>query len=142
LESGCGSVLLKSCLTHLPHMSDKARTYQALTLIRLTPDASNESSGALQKYLLCLLLYVGRLRPLWAFYDLKFDRVPFLQGPISIAYYCRVMNENVRTIIPPYKAISLRIVKPFHFTNHLALLLRIVRGLAEENTIGEMPLKP
>ena len=39
---------------------------------------------------------------------------------------CRVMNENVRTIIPSYKAISLHIVKPFHFTNQLALLLRVV----------------
>jgi hypothetical protein len=38
------------------------------------------------------------------------------------------MNENVRTIIPSYKAISLRIVKPFHFANHLALLLRVVRA--------------
>jgi hypothetical protein len=44
------------------------------------------------------------------------------------------MNENVRTILPAQEAIALRIVKPFYFTNHLALLLGIVRGLAEENT--------
>jgi hypothetical protein len=52
------------------------------------------------------------------------------------------MNENVRTIVPPYKAISLRIAKPFHLANHLALLLRIVRGLAGELQIVGMPLKP
>ncbi len=44
------------------------------------------------------------------------------------------MNENVRTIIPSYKAISLHIVKPFHFANHLALLLEDRPGLAGEDT--------
>src|SRR5882762_3942574 len=44
------------------------------------------------------------------------------------------MNENIRTIIPPYKAISFHIIKPFYFTDHLTLLLRIVRGPAGENT--------
>jgi hypothetical protein len=38
------------------------------------------------------------------------------------------MDENVRTIIPADKAISLRIVKPFDCANHLALLLKIVLG--------------
>ena len=52
------------------------------------------------------------------------------------------MNENVRTIIPAQEAISLRIVKPFYFANHLALLLRILRDLPENIQTMEMPPKP
>lgn len=52
------------------------------------------------------------------------------------------MNENIRTIIPAQEAISLRIVKPFYFANHLALLLRIVRDLAGKIPTIEMPPKP
>ncbi len=49
------------------------RTYQALTLIRLGSDEFTYREKSMQKYLLCLLFYVGRLKPLWALYDLKID---------------------------------------------------------------------
>jgi hypothetical protein len=53
------------------------------------------------------------------------------------------MNENVRTILPPQETISLRIVKPFYFSNHLTPLLRFVLGaLQGEILTPGMPLKP
>jgi hypothetical protein len=53
-----------------------------------------------------LLAYVSGLRPLWTLHNLKFNYITLLQGPIAISGDGRVMNEEIRTVIPPDETVA------------------------------------
>jgi hypothetical protein len=52
--------------------------------------------------------------------NFEFNRVPFVKGPISLAYNCRVVDKYVWTVIAPDEAVTLRIIKPFDWALHLS----------------------
>lgn len=56
------------------------------------------------------------LWPLLALNDVKFDFVAFLQTFVTIDLNCAVVNEDIRSVISSYKAVTLRIVEPLHLT--------------------------
>jgi hypothetical protein len=51
-------------------------------------------------------LNVGSLRALGPLNNLKLDRISFLQSAIAIARDCRVMDENVGTVVASYKPVT------------------------------------
>src|SRR5215470_3894264 len=66
-------------------------------------------------------LYVCCLWSLGPLNDLEFDRVAFLQRPITVSNDGGVVDKNIRTIFPSDEAVSLRVVKPFYGSLHLDL---------------------
>src|SRR5215472_13914580 len=73
---------------------------------------------------------VRGLPTFWALYDFEFDRIPFLQGTVTVADNRRVMNKDIGAFITPDKAIPLRVVEPLHCALHVSLPHRtaIIRG--------------
>jgi hypothetical protein len=72
----------------------------------------------------CRFGYVRRLGPFRTLHDIKFDRISFLQRPVSIADDRRIVYEHVGAIFSPDESVSLRIIEPFncslHFVSPLA----------------------
>ena len=70
------------------------------------------------------LAYIGRLRPLWALYNFKFDRIPFLQRPVAIPDDRGIVNENIGSVFTANESVSFRIIEPLyrslHFVSPLA----------------------
>ena len=53
------------------------------------------------------LNHVRRLRSLCALNYLEFNRVPFVQGFVSLGYDCAVMDKYIWTIRAPDKAVAM-----------------------------------
>jgi hypothetical protein len=51
-------------------------------------------------------------------HDLKFDRISFLQRPVSIADDRRIVYEDVGAIFSPDESVSFGIIKPLHCSLH------------------------
>ena len=68
----------------------------------------------------CVHDNVGCLGTLGALYDFEFDGISLVESTIAVADDGRVMNENVRPIIPPDKTIALGVVGPLHFSLHVS----------------------
>jgi hypothetical protein len=56
--------------------------------------------------------YIGRLRPFLSLYDLKLYLVALLQALISFSGDGAVVNEDIRSIVTPEEAVTLRVVEP------------------------------
>jgi hypothetical protein len=52
-------------------------------------------------------------------HDLKLDAISLLQRSVAFTRNVGVMNENVRTVISPDKAVALGIYEPLHLALHL-----------------------
>jgi hypothetical protein len=63
--------------------------------------------------------HICSLRPLCTLDDFEFNRVPFVQGFVSLAYDCRVMYKYIRTIHASNEAVPFCVIEPldcaFHF---------------------------
>src|SRR5258706_3874388 len=66
-------------------------------------------------------LNVRRLWPLGALHNLEFDRVAFLQRPVTVSKYGGVMDKNVWPVFSANEAVSFRVVEPFHASEHFDL---------------------
>jgi len=49
-------------------------------------------------------------------FDLKFNLLALLQGLISFALNCRVMDEHIRTAFWNDKTVTFLVAEPLHFT--------------------------
>jgi hypothetical protein len=70
------------------------------------------------RYLYTWFRDVGRLRSFGSLNNFKFDGIPLVQAPITIARYRRIVYEHIRTVIAPDEAISFRIIEPLHDSLH------------------------
>jgi hypothetical protein len=62
--------------------------------------------------------YIASLRSFTTLDDLEFNCVPFVEGFVSVAYDCRVMNKYVWTVVAPDEAVAFRIIEPFDYALH------------------------
>jgi hypothetical protein len=60
------------------------------------------------------LTYVRRLGPFRPLYDFEFDRISFLQRPVTIPDYRGIMNEHIGPIFSANESVSFRIIKPLY----------------------------
>jgi hypothetical protein len=51
--------------------------------------------------------------------NLEFNRIPFIQGLVTLGYDRRVMDKHIRTSIAPDEAITFRIVEPLDRAFHV-----------------------
>jgi hypothetical protein len=63
-------------------------------------------------------LNVGSLRPLRSLNNLELDRISFLQSAITIAGDCRIVDENVGTVVAPYEPVPFGIIEPLYRSSH------------------------
>ena len=49
--------------------------------------------------------------------DIELDIIAFFEAFIPVELNCRVVDEDVRTIVTADESIALRVVEPFHFTS-------------------------
>src|SRR6266852_1812976 len=66
------------------------------------------------------LLHVGRLRTFRSLHNLEFDRLSFLQGAVTIPDDGRVMNKNIRAVLPANETVAFRVIEPFYSSLHFA----------------------
>ncbi len=62
--------------------------------------------------------HVTSLRPLWTLDNFEFNRVPFVQGLVTLADDCRVMDKYVWTVIASDEAVAFRVIEPSDLTLH------------------------
>jgi len=51
--------------------------------------------------------------------NFEFNGVSFIQGFVSLAYDCRVVDKYIWTVIAPNEAVAFRIIEPFDSALHL-----------------------
>jgi hypothetical protein len=59
-------------------------------------------------------LDVGSLRTFRSLHNLELDYVSFLQSPVTVTDYGRVVNEHIRAIVAPDKAVPFCVIEPFY----------------------------
>src|ERR1700730_1244323 len=64
------------------------------------------------------LCHICRLRPLWTLDNFEFNRVPFVQGFVSLAYDCRVVDKYVGSILASDETVTFRVVEPLDLAFH------------------------
>jgi len=62
--------------------------------------------------------HICSLRPLWTLDNFEFDRVPFVEGFVSLAYDCRVMDKYIWTVLASNEAVAFRVIEPFDLALH------------------------
>jgi hypothetical protein len=60
------------------------------------------------------LLNVGRLRTLRSLNNFEFDHVSLLQCAVAVSDDGGIVDEHIRAIVAPDKAITLCVIEPFH----------------------------
>jgi hypothetical protein len=65
-----------------------------------------------------LLHDVRSLRAFFPFDDFEFHDIAFPQRAVSVPGNCRVVNENIRPLIPAYESVTFGVAEPFHFSGH------------------------
>src|ERR1700730_18743466 len=65
------------------------------------------------------LCHICRLRPLWTLDNFEFNRVPFVQGFVSLAYDCRVMDKYIGSTLASDEAVAFRVIEPLDRAFHL-----------------------
>ncbi len=68
--------------------------------------------------------YITSLRSFRALDNLKFNLVPFVQGFVSLAYDCRVMDKYIWTMIASDKAVTSPVIEPLDYALHSSGLPR------------------
>jgi hypothetical protein len=61
---------------------------------------------------------VCSLRTLWTLDNFEFNRVPFFQGFVSVAYDSGVMDKYIWAFIAPDEAVTFRVIEPFNRALH------------------------
>ena len=62
------------------------------------------------------LIEAGNCISLWAFlplHDIEFNFVAFFEAFVSIELNCRIVDEDIRTIVTADESIAFRVVEPF-----------------------------
>jgi hypothetical protein len=67
-------------------------------------------------------LHIGSLRTFRPLHNLKLDSLSFLQSAVAVANDSGIMNENIRTIVAPDKAIAFRVIKPLYCAKQFGVL--------------------
>ena len=62
--------------------------------------------------------YITSFRSFRTLDNFEFNRIPFVQGFVSLAYDCRVVDKYVWTVIAPDEAVAFRMIKPFDLASH------------------------
>src|SRR6266852_1669819 len=78
--------------------------------LRRHPLSSDSFSGWLR--------HVRRLRPLGPLHNLEFDRISFLQCPVTVSDNRGIMYEHIRPILAPDESVSFRIIEPLYCSLH------------------------
>jgi hypothetical protein len=63
--------------------------------------------------------YICSLRPLWTLDNFELNRISFIQGFVSLACDCRVVDKYIWTVIAPDEAVAFRIIEPLDCAFHL-----------------------
>jgi len=64
------------------------------------------------------LTHIGRLWPFRALYNLKFDRIPFLQRPVAFPGDRGIVNEHIGPVFSANESVSFRIIEPLYCSSH------------------------
>src|SRR4029077_1069986 len=67
-------------------------------------------------------LYIGSLRTFRPLHNFKLDSLSFLQSTVAVANDSGIMNENVRAIVAPDEAVTLRVIEPFYCATQFGAL--------------------
>ena len=67
-----------------------------------------------EKILAGRFLNVGCLRTFWSLHNFEFDHVPFLQCAVAVPHNGGIVNEHIRAIVAPDKAVTFCVIEPFH----------------------------
>jgi len=62
--------------------------------------------------------YITSLRSFWTLDNCEFNRVPFVQGFVSLAHNCRVVDKYILTAIAPDEAVTFLVIEPLDHTFH------------------------
>ena len=63
--------------------------------------------------------YICSLRSLWTLDNFEFNRVPFVQGFVSLAYDSRVVDKYIWTVIMPDEVLTFCVIEPLDGAFHL-----------------------
>src|SRR5258708_7745663 len=64
--------------------------------------------------------HICSLRSFRTLGNLEFNRVPLVQGFVSLADDCRIVDKYIWTVIAPDKPVPSGVVEPFDYALHLA----------------------
>src|ERR1700730_6194567 len=84
--------------------------------------------------------HICSLRSFRTLDNFEFNGVPFVQGFVSLAYDCRVMDKDIWTVIAPDEAVAFRVIEPldraFHHSTaiHFMLVPQPVSQIPERTT--------
>ena len=66
------------------------------------------------KSLAARFLHVGGLWTLRPLHDFEFDDISFLQCAVTVSDDGGIVNEHIRAIVAPDKAVTFCVIEPFH----------------------------